>query len=309
MLKAAGLKAYPMLVVNRDRGIFNPDYLDFDQFDDVVDVLSTADGKEVVLDPGEKMCPFQMVSWKHSGAGGIRETASGVGPWATPLLAYSANVVVRHADLTVSADGSVDGKLQFAMAGQEALHWRQEALRVDEESLKKDFDEWLTTQLPAGVQAHVTRFTKLDDETGDLGAFATVSGVPGTATSKRLLLPASFFAHSDDQGFIAQPDRQLPVDMHYAAVFKDGVTFHLPAGFALETAPPAASVPWTGYAVYQMKSAPSGNDLTVSRTLARAFTLLQPDEYNPMRDFYQKVQAADQQQIVLSNAAAAQKGN
>ena len=29
MLKAAGLKAYPMLVVNRDRGIFNPDYLVF----------------------------------------------------------------------------------------------------------------------------------------------------------------------------------------------------------------------------------------------------------------------------------------
>lgn len=309
MMKAAGLKAYPMLVVNRDRGIFNPDYLDFDQFDDVVDVLSTADGKEVVLDPGEKMCPFQMVSWKHAGAGGIRETASGVGPWATPLLAYSANVVVRHADLTVSADGSVDGKLQFAMAGQEALYWRQQALHVDEDSLKKNFDEWLTTQLPAGVQAHVTRFTKLDDETGDLGAFATVSGVPGTATSKRLLLPASFFAHSDDQGFIAQPDRQLPVDMHYAAVYKDGVTFHLPVGFALETAPPTASVPWTGYAVYQMKSAPSGNDLTVSRTLARAFTLLQPDEYSPMRDFYQKVQTADQQQIVLSNAAAAQKGN
>ena len=195
------------------------------------------------------------------------------------------------------------------MAGQEALHWRQQALRVDEESLKKNFDEWLTTQLPAGVQAHVTRFTKLDDETGDLGAFAAVSGVPGTATSKRLLLPASFFAHSDDQGFIAQPDRQLPVDMHYAAVYKDGVMFHLPAGFTLETAPPATAVPWTGYAVYQMKSAPNGNDLTVTRTLARAFTLLQPDEYNPMRDFYQKVQAADQQEIVLTNGGAAQKGN
>jgi hypothetical protein len=155
----------------------------------------------------------------------------------------------------------------------------------------------------------VTRFAKLDDATADLGAFATVSGVPGTATSKRLLLPASFFAHSEDQGFIAQPERQLPLDMHYAAVYKDGVLFHLPAGFALETAPPATSVPWTGYAVYQMKSTSSGNDLTVTRTLARAFTLLQPDEYNPMRDFYQKVQAADQQQIVLTNGGAAQKGN
>ncbi len=309
LLKAAGVKAYPMIVVNRDRGIFNPDYLYFNQFDDVVIVLSPSDGKEIVLDPGEKMCPFQMVSWKHSGAGGIRETPSGVGPWATPLLPYSTNVVVRRAELTVIPDGSVNGKLQFSMSGQEALRWRQESLREDEDALKKRFDEWLRTQIPSGVEAHVTHFAKLDDPSADLAAYATVSGIPGTATSKRLFLPASFFAHSEDQGFIAQPDRQLPVDMHYASVYKDGVLLHLPAGLAIESAPPATAVPWTGYAVFQLKSIPSGNDLTITRTLARAFTLLQPNDYGSMRDFYQKVNAADQQQIVLTSSTTAPKGN
>lgn len=309
LLKAAGVKAYPMAVVNRDRGIFNPDYLYFSQFDDVVIVLSTTDGKEIVLDPAEKMCPFQMVSWKHSGAGGIRETPGGVGSWVTPLLPYAANTVVRRAELTVGADGSVNGRLQFGMTGQEALRWRQASLRMDEDELKRSFDEWLRTQVPSGVEAHLTHFAKLDDSSVDLGAFATVAGVPGTATSKRMLLPASFFAHSEDQGFIAQPDRQSPVDMHYAAVYKDGVLLHLPAGITIESAPPTTAVPWTGYAMYQIKSTPIGNDLTVTRTLARAFTVLQPDEYSPMRDFYQKVNAADQQQIVLTSSATAQKGN
>jgi hypothetical protein len=195
------------------------------------------------------------------------------------------------------------------MSGQEALRWRQESLREDEEALKRDFESWLRTQIPSGVEAHLTHFTKLDDPGAELGAFATVTGMPGTATSKRLLLPASFFAHSEDQGFIAQPDRRLPVDMHYAAVYKDGVLLHLPAGFAIESTPPMTAVPWTGYAVYQLKSTPSGNELTVTRTLARAFTLLEPDDYSPMRDFYQKVNVADQQQIVLTNAAVGQKGN
>ena len=216
---------------------------------------------------------------------------------------------MRRAELTVSPDGSVNGKLQFGISGQEALRWRQQALSEDEDALKRNFDAWLTTQVPAGVQAQVTHFAKLDDPNADLGAYATVSGVPGSATAKRLLLPASFFAQTEDQGFIAQPDRKLPVDMHYASVYKDGVLFHLPAGSALESAPPATAVPWSGYAVYQMKSAPNGNDLTVRRTLARAFTLLQPDEYSPMRDFYQKVHSADQQQIVLTNGPEAQKGN
>ena len=113
-----------MTVVNRDNGIFDPDFLSFHQFDDVVVILS-ADGKEYVLDPAEKMCPFQVVAWKHSGAGGIREISGGVGPWATPLMPYSANAVVRRAELTVTPDGSVNGKLQFTMSGQEALRWRQ----------------------------------------------------------------------------------------------------------------------------------------------------------------------------------------
>jgi hypothetical protein len=305
MVRAAGLRAYPMAVVDRDRGTFNPEFLDFSQLNDLVVVLNAGD-KEIVLDPGEKMCPFEMVSWKHSGAGGIRELANGTAPWVTPLLPYSANGVVRRAELTLAPAGSVTGKLQFAISGQEALRWRQESLRVDEDELKKDFDRWLATQLPAGVEAQTTHFTKLDDPTGDLGAYATISGTPGAGTSKRLLLPASFFAHAEDQGFIAQPDRKLPVDMHYAAIYKDGVLMHLPSGFSLEAAPPATSIPWTGYAVFQMKSTPNGNDLTVTRTLARAFTLLQPDEYSQMRDFYQKVQAADQQQIVLTNSSTAQ---
>ena len=250
-----------------------------------------------------------MVSWKHSGAGGIRDSATGIQPWTTPLLPYSANVVVRRAELTVEPNGSVTGKLQFSMSGQEALRWRQQALRADEDTLKRAFDEWLRTQIPSGVEAHVTHFTKLDDPTADLGAFASVTGVPGTATAKRLLLPASFFAHSEDQGFIAQPDRHTPVDMHFAVIYKDGVLLHLPAGLAVETTPPASSAPWAGHAVFQMKATASGNDLTVTRTLARAFTLLQADEYAAMRDFYQKVLAADQQQIVLTTATAAQKGN
>jgi hypothetical protein len=238
-----------MTIVNRDSGIFDPNFLTFGQFDDVVVILS-ADGKEYVLDPAEKMCPFEAVAWKHAGAGGIREMASGVGPWATPLMPYSANAVVRRAELAINADGSVSGKLQFSMSGQEALRWRQASLRVDEDALKRSFDEWLKTQIPSGVEAHLTRFAKLDDPTADLGAYATVSGTPGTATSKRLLMPASFFAHSEDQGFIAKPDRKLPVDMHFAAVYKDGVLMHLPAGFSIETAAPNMSVPWTGYAVF-----------------------------------------------------------
>jgi hypothetical protein len=44
------------------------------------------------------------------------------------------------------------------------------------------------------------------------------------------------------------------------------------------------------------------------RLLAYNFTLLDPKEYSDLHDFYQKVAAADQQQLVLVRAPQA-RGN
>ena len=65
MLRAAGLSANAMKVVDREKGIFDRSYLNAHQFDTTIVILNIA-GKEITLDPGEKMCPFQTVSWRHS---------------------------------------------------------------------------------------------------------------------------------------------------------------------------------------------------------------------------------------------------
>ena len=51
MLRAAGLSASAVKVVDRDRGVFDPSYLSMDQFDTTLVALSTG-GMRIVLDPG-----------------------------------------------------------------------------------------------------------------------------------------------------------------------------------------------------------------------------------------------------------------
>jgi hypothetical protein len=48
------------------------------------------------------------------------------------------------------------------------------------------------------------------------------------------------------------------------------------------------------------------SQITVVRSLARAFTFVKPEEYLDLRAFYQKVAAADQQQLVLTRTSVAQ---
>ena len=304
MAHAAGLTAYAMKVVDRDRGLFDPVYMNINQLDSTIVLLSIG-GKETPLDPGEKMCPFRAVNWKHSGAGGIRQSPEGISIASSPLEPYTANTLTRSGDVTLDEHGAADGYFLFTMTGQTALHWRQTALRNDLDEVKKRFDQWLRTIAPAGIEAHLDHFLALDDPDLKLIAVVKAKGDLGTATSKRLLLPGFFFEAQERHPFVDQDKRLEPVDMQYGDQVTDQVVYHLPPGFTIEGTPQDTKISWAGHAVFVSKSAAESGQITIARQLSRAFAFAKAEEYQDLRGFYQKVSTADQQQLVLTRAPAA----
>jgi hypothetical protein len=92
--------------------------------------------------------------------------------------------------------------------------------------------------------------------------------------------------------------------MEYGDRVTDDVTYHLPPGAAVEGAPQDASVSWQGHAMFILKSKAGPNQIEIANSLARAFTIAKPEEYQDLRGFYQKVAAVEQAQLVLSMAPA-----
>jgi hypothetical protein len=307
MLRAAGLNAYAFKVVARNKGIFDISYLSLDQLDDTIVILDTG-GKEIILDPGEKMAPFKTVNWRHSAAGGIRQMEKVPSVATSFSQQYPDNKTVHVGDVTLDAQGAVTASFRFGMIGQEALYWRQQAIRNDLDEVKKQFDKSLESIFPEGIEAHIDSFTGLDDPDTDLVAIIKAKGNLGSATSKRLMLPAFLFETRGRHPFVAEEKRQQPVDMHYGDLVTDQVTYHLPAGFTVEGAPQDAKISWPQHAILSNKSIAAPGQITIVRSLARAFTIAKPDEYQELRGFYQKVAAADQQQLVLTRAPES-KGN
>ncbi len=192
------------------------------------------------------------------------------------------------------------------MTGQEALYWRQTALRNDPEELKKQFDHnRLESIFPDGVEAHIDHFTGLDDPNVNLIAVINAKGAIGAATSKRLMLPAFFFETRGTQPFVAQEKRTQPVDMHYGDLVTDQVTYHLPAGFTVEGASQDNKISWPQHAILTVKSVSAPGQITIAHSLASAFTFAKPEEYQDLRGFYQKVAGSDQAQLVLTRSTAA----
>jgi len=307
LARAAGLKVWPMQVVNRNRAIFDNSYLRIGQLDDYVAVVELG-GKDVYLDPGQKMCPFGTLHWKHTMASGFRLSEKGAVFATTPPSVYKNSTVQRVADLTIDATGSVKGTVRMVMTGQDALHWRQLTLENDEEEVKKQFNESMRNSLPDGVQADFDHFLALDDYSVNLIGIVNVSGNMGTATGKHFFLPGLFFESRAKHPFVAQDKRVIPVDVHYPKLEQDQVTYSLPAGFNVESSPQATSTLWPDHAMLKINSSAKDGSVTVVRSVVYNFTLLDPKEYKDLHDFYQKVATADQQQLVLVRAQQA-KGN
>lgn len=299
MLRAAGMKAWAMKVVDRQRAAFAPGYLNFGQLDDDIVILETG-GKEVMLDPGEKMCPFQTTSWRHSGAEGVRESAMGAAVAKSPSQVYTSNEVKRIGTVFLDEHGGMTGSFRIIMTGQLALYWRQKTLLNDEEEVKKAFNQSLLTMMPEGVEGHIEHFTNLDKPDLNLIAVISAKGTLGASTSKRVVLPGFFFEVRGHQPFIDQPQRQTRVDMHYPEQIIDQVIYQFPTSLSVEGIPTEANISWGDQGILRTKLIQDAGGVTIARSLVRAFTLLKPEQYPDLRAFYQKVDANDQQQLVLA---------
>jgi len=307
LARAAGLQAWPMEVADRDLAVFDPTYLSLDQLTDYIAIVKIGE-KEVYLDPGQKMCPFGMLAWRHSYAGGLRGSDKGPVYTVTPQPPYAQTSISRFADLTISTDGSVAGMARYVMTGQEALRWRQLTQSNDEDEVKKQFNEMIRKEVPDGVQADFDHFLALEDYNSNLMAMVKIAGTLGAATSKRVIVPGLFFESHAKHPFVAEDKRTIPVDVKYPKMESDDVNYRLPEGFTVESGPQNSDVSWPGHAVLKIVSTNGPSGLDVKRKLAYNFTQLDPKDYGGLHDFYQKVATADQQQLVLTKAAAA-RGN
>jgi hypothetical protein len=307
LARAAGLKVWPMQVVNRDHALFDKGYMSLRQLEDFI-VIVAIDGKDVFLDPGQKMCPFGILHWKHTFAAGLRLAETDAVIITTPIITFKESVIQRTADLTIDEAGSVKGSVRVNMTGPEALRWRQLALENDETEVRKQFIESLQDSLPEGVRADFDHFIALDDYNSNLVGLINISGNIGTTTGKHFFLPGLFFESRAKHPFVAQDKRTTPIDVHFPRMDQDVVTYQLPPGFAVEGLPQDSSSTWPGNALFKIHFSKGNGTVTVRRSMAYNYTLLDPKDYNDLRDFYLKLSTADQLQLVLTRASES-KGN
>jgi hypothetical protein len=302
LARAAGLKAYAMVVTDRDREVFFKEFLTMSQLDDDIAIVELQ-GKENFFDPGERYCPFGQLYWTHAGVSGLRQTANGSELAATPTGDYKWAQTLRSASLKLDPDGTLHGQIRLVFQGVEATRWRLEALKKDEDAVKQEIENLLQQTLPPGVRAKANHIIGLKDWKTVLMVQLDVSGALGTATAKRVLFPAALF-EAQGKALFVHEKREAPIDLHYSYAAQDTVTIELPKTLAVESVPKDAKLSLAQGAVYTVTYTVKDNVFSQKRLMVLANPLYMATEYGQLKDFYQKVNTQDQEQAILKLAAA-----
>ena len=310
MARAAGMKAYFMMIPDRAYRLFTADLLSMNQFDNVIAIV-VVDGKEQFFDPGQRYVPYGQLAWQDTLSEGLREKEGGVDFDVAPAAPYTATKTLRVADLAVDDHGEVTGELKLTFSGATAVKWRQRALEGDDDSLKRELRTTVEEMIPRTLEVKVKSVDALTDYDQPLIAKFDIHGTMGEGTGKRLILPADLFLSGETNSF-PHEKRDIPVYFHYTQTVLDAVRIKFPTNLAIEAAPTEVKIPFEKVGHYSFGSESDAHSITVRRTYLFNGTVVPPDMYGKLRSFYSAFEAKDKESVVLkatATASAAQGGH
>ncbi|HXJ95493.1 MAG TPA: DUF3857 domain-containing protein [Terriglobia bacterium] len=303
LARAAGFEADPVEVTQRATGYFRKQLPYRDQFDAMV--VWVNDGKSgYYLDPATLDCPFGLLPWNESDAGGLRVGAQAV-LIKTPAPKSSDAVIERNASLALDSDGSLAGKITINYMGQEALERRIANHKKDETGRRRALEDEGRGWLPAGSSLELKSATHWDEANTPLTAEFAVK-IPGAATKtgRRMLVPLEVYEIGAKPLF-ASATRVNDVDFDYPYQVTDDVTVQLPAGYTVEGLPKPQTLGGSS-GVYSLWATQEGTSVHLKRHLAVEQYYVPVSDYAQLRSFFSSVRTSDEEEVVLQAQTKAQ---
>lgn len=297
LARAAGLEAYGVLASDRLNYFFNPSSMDSNKLDTNI-VLVKVNGRDVYCDPGAAFTPFGLLMWQETGVTGLRLDKDG-GTWIKTMVPESsASRVDRHANLTLTETGDMEGKLTITFTGLEGMKWRIEERNEDDTARKKFLEDEAKQYIPAASEIELTNKPDWSSSSTPLVAEYSLK-IPGWAAraGRRAMLPAGIFSATEKHVF-DHTERVHPIYFEFPSEKLDDVTITLPPGWQVSSVPPPQDEA-VNIVGYTLKVENNKGTLHLTRKLRINLMLLETQYYGALRDFFQRVRKGDEQQIVL----------
>jgi hypothetical protein len=297
LVRAAGLEAYPMLVSRRSEYFFTPQTMDPHRLDDNV-VLVKLNGKDTFYDPGTAYTPLGVLPWPETGVKGLRLDKDG-GAWVTTTVPdVSVSNIVRKADLKMTDQGALEGKVTVTFSGLEALSIRLELRNQDETARTKYIEDVVREFIPVGIDVDLKNKPDWSSSSPTLvGEFEIKVQGWASAAGHRALIPVGLFGAPERHVF-EHAWRVHPIYFDFPTARIDDVTIELPLDWKVNSVPPGHKDEGK-VCSYNTTAENKQGTLHLTRNLNINALVLDAKYYGALRNFFQTVKTGDEQQIMV----------
>jgi len=292
MLKLAGIEVNPVLVSTIENGV--PVYPTRTGFNYVI-AAAEIDGNQILLDGTHKfttpgILPLNVLNWKGRL---IKDdgTSKEIDLVPTSVSKDFSNLLVK-----IDPSGKIEGKMRVQRSDYEAYHFRVQNANKDEENYLERLEQQLGDLKISGykIENKKSNFSDAVIETFSLVSDNHVEIIEG----KIFINPLLFFTRSKNP--FTQEVRQMPVYFGYPNLEKYNISLQIPEGYAVESLPTSIRISSENKEIfYFLNLSSEGNKIQISSSKEINNSIFAADQYNGLKDLFQKMIASQNEKIVL----------
>jgi hypothetical protein len=214
-----------------------------------------------------------------------------------PSTSPESNKLERQAEVNLAADGSINATLKERSVGQSAVRERSIFRSLSRPDYTKAIEGWLTA---GATGAKLTKIEPTDnqaDASFNLNVEFSVVGY-GQVMQNRLLVFNPTIVSRLDSLSLTDVSRKHPVVLRSRA-YTETVRVKLPEGFDVDELPDPVKLEasFGNYAsTYEVKD----GHLLFTRTLTQRAATIPADQYATVRNFFERIRAAESSPVVLA---------
>ncbi len=297
MLRAADVKAYPVLVSAKLKGATSKRLPSPGIFDHAI-VVAEIDGKKVWMDSTVEVCPFGQLPESDKG----REVfiiRDGKGEFVrTPDYTVDDNNTYQSADIKLGTDGGISASVVWTSAGASDLTARSSYKYAKPSQIKEGFEGTIAAISP---DARLVNYSIGDPSRRDEPlklSYEFQAGGWADRTRKFLIFRPSLYQSALSETPFSKSQRKHDVVFNAKSsdISETQITF--PQGFTVEEVPENVSLK-TDFATFDRTYALTGGVLKITEKLIRQDARIPVARYAEVKKFYEDAIRAQKSQVVL----------
>jgi len=309
MLKVVGISSFPVSIYSGDPEYVHPDWPSPQQFNHCIIAVKVTDetrtttiiqhprfGRLLIFDPTDSETPVGDLPFYLQGSLALIDSKESNELVKMPVTPPEMNQLERTAELQLAADGAIAGSIQERALGQTAAKFRMEYRHLSRPEYNAMIGRWLAN---GAAGADLNRIESTD--TAAEGRFALniefSAKSYGQLMQDRLLVFRPAVVSRRDALTLTAPLRKHPIVLQSNAD-SETVRVKLPAGFYVDEMPDPVKIETT-FGSYTTSYESKDGELVFKRRLSQRAITIPAEQYDAVRNFFERIRTAEQAPVVL----------